>query len=192
MAAGSEERGTDEPAVDGPGTTTRDRHRDEAQYSSAVEYRASPLFASFLGVGIVHVSLVLLCGLQIPASRLWDRQRACTMPAHDRGCFSRDDSNARQRGGRMNYRYIRVENDGRDLVVYFTWRKLAEDHVMEGVARELFDASKLADTGRTMILDWSGVEFMASAFLGKLFTPNPPAPLSSTAAIRRTGRRAAP
>jgi|GEM_PF-1752750 len=92
----------------------------------------------------------------------------------------------------MNCRYIRVDDDGRDVVVYFTCRELTRDSDIEAVARELYDACELADTGRTMILDWSGVEFMASAFLGKLITPNPHAPLSSTAARRRTGRRAMP
>lgn len=92
----------------------------------------------------------------------------------------------------MDYRYIRVEDDGRELAVYFTCRELTRDSVIEAVARELYDACELADTGRTMILDWSGVEFMASAFLGKLITPNPPAPLSLATAIRRTARRAAP
>jgi anti-anti-sigma factor len=73
----------------------------------------------------------------------------------------------------MEYRHIRIEDRGDELVAHCLQHKYVSDMDVEGVARELFDACNVAITEtKNVVFDLGGVQLLSSSMLGKLITIN--------------------
>lgn len=66
------------------------------------------------------------------------------------------------------FHHISVETKDDILIIYFNYRKILDEVIIQPIAQELQEVIPQA-TGKKILLDWCDVDYISSTMVGKLF-----------------------